>query len=320
MNRRAFIRSAVGTTALMCAGHVLNHVASSQPKERDAKMPRCVLGRTGAEVSIVGLSGLAFNRLEQDAANELVKEALDAGINFVDVAPAYGTAEEVLGVALEGHRDKVFLACKTGRRTKEEAWQELQRSLKRLRTNHFDLYQLHAFTKMEELEIALGKGGAIETLIEAREKGLVKFLGFSAHSLKVALEAMRRFDFDTVMFPINFVTWYRENFGPQVIELAQKKNMGCIAIKPMVRSALAPGMKRPYPRLWYVPTDNYEEASMALRWAISQGVTLAMPPADERLVRLAIKIAQSYKPITEEESNNLRAIAESSIPLFKLDL
>lgn len=319
MDRRSFIHVSIGAAASILGASVAHRDASAQQSE-EAKVPKRTLGKTGIEVSIVGLSGLAFNRLEQDAANQLVREAIDAGINFVDVAPAYGNAEDVLGVALNGYRQKVFLACKTQRRTKEDAWQELQRSLKRLNTDYFDLYQLHALTKMEELETALGKGGAIETLIEAREKGLVKFLGFSAHSLKVALEAMKRFDFDTVMFPINFVTWHRENFGPQVIELAHKKGMGCIAIKPMVRSALAPGMKRPYPRLWYVPTDDYEEASMALRWALSQGITTAMPPADERLVRLGIKIARSYKPITDEEWERLKKLAESCIPLFKSDL
>ncbi|MFA4030212.1 MAG: hypothetical protein GDYSWBUE_001836 [Candidatus Fervidibacterota bacterium] len=319
MNRRKFIHATIGATVSVFGVSAVCYNTSAQ-KSDDAKVPKRTLGKTGIEVSIIGLSGLAFNRLEQDVANELVREAIDAGVNFVDVAPAYGNAEDVLGAALDGYRQKVFLACKTQRRTKEEAWQELQRSLKRLRTDHFDLYQLHALTKMEELEVALDKGGAIETLIEAREKGLVKFLGFSAHSLKVALEAMRRFDFDTVMFPINFVTWHRENFGPQVIELAHKKGMGCIAIKPMVRSALAPQMKRPYPRLWYVPTDDYKEASMALRWTLSQGVTVAMPPADDRLVRLAIKIARSYKPITDEECEELRRLAESCIPLFKSDL
>jgi aryl-alcohol dehydrogenase-like predicted oxidoreductase len=318
MKRRNFILS-LGSVLLSGMWN-LKHSTSLALEEQRPKIPRRKLGRTGFEVSIIGLSGLAFNRLEQDTANKLVKEAIDAGINFVDVAPAYGNAEEVLGVALEGYRDKIVLACKTGRRTKEEAMQELLRSLKRLRTDHFDLYQLHALTKMEELDVALGKGGAIETLIEAREKGLVRFLGFSAHSLKVALEAMRRFDFDTVMFPINFVTWYRENFGPQVIELAKEKGMGCIAIKAMVKGALQPKQERPYPRLWYLPTDQYEEASMALRWTLSQGVSVAMPPSDERLVRLAIKIASEYKPITDEEVEKLRTLAQNYTPLFKSDI
>ncbi|MCX7776740.1 MAG: aldo/keto reductase, partial [Armatimonadetes bacterium] len=129
MNRRDFIHAAIGAISSTLGADVI-YRASAQQND-DAKVPKRVLGKTGIEVSIIGLSGLAFNRLEQAAANELVREAIDAGINFVDVAPAYGNAEEVLGAALDGHRHKVFLACKTQRRTKEDAWQELQRSLKR---------------------------------------------------------------------------------------------------------------------------------------------------------------------------------------------
>src|SRR4051812_37779422 len=120
------------------------------------------LGRTGEELSIIGFGGILVMNVEAGEASSLVAEAVDRGVNYVDVAPSYGNAEQRLGPALEPHRDGVFLACKTGKRTKEEAAAELRESLGRMRTDHFDLYQLHAMTTREDLETATGPGGALE--------------------------------------------------------------------------------------------------------------------------------------------------------------
>ena len=150
-----------------------------------------------------------------------------------DVAPSYGNAEEMLGPALEPYRKDVFLACKTTERKKEGARKELEQSLKNLQTDHFDLYQLHAVTTLEDVDTILGKGGAMETFLEARDEGKVRFLGFSAHSVEAAMALMDRFDFDTILFPFNFATWYAGNFGPQVMEKAKEKGMGILALKAM---------------------------------------------------------------------------------------
>jgi aryl-alcohol dehydrogenase-like predicted oxidoreductase len=150
-------------------------------------MERRPLGNTGAELSIIGFGGIVVMNVEPSEAADRVAEAVDRGVNYFDVAPSYGNAEERLGPALEPYRDRVFLACKTQKRTRDEAAQELRESLQRMRTDHFDLYQLHAMTTREDLETATGPGGALEAFVAAREQGLIRHIGFSAHNVDVAL-------------------------------------------------------------------------------------------------------------------------------------
>src|SRR5579871_5428020 len=178
------------------------------------------LGRTGRELSIVGLGGVVFVGLSQSESDAIVAEAVDRGVTYFDVAPSYGHEQETekrLGPALKPYRDQAFLACKTGQRKKEGAAMELRRSLQHLQTDHVDLYQLHAITTVEDVETAFGPDGAMEAFVEAQQAGLVRHIGFSAHSVEAALLAMDKFDFASALFPINFVTYYVGNFGPQII-------------------------------------------------------------------------------------------------------
>src|SRR5438105_896335 len=163
-------------------------------------------GNSGIELSIVGFGGVVLMGLEQKEANRIAREAFERGVNYFDVAPSYGDAEERMGPAIESFRDKLFLACKTGKRTREEAGAELRQSLRNLRTDHVDLYQLHALSSVEEVETCFGPGGAMEAFVEARDSGLVRHLGFSAHSAEAAVEALNRFPFDSVLFPFNYTT------------------------------------------------------------------------------------------------------------------
>src|SRR6266849_10816738 len=209
-------------------------------------MQRRPLGNTGEELSIIGFGGIVVSGVPQSEANSIVAEAVDRGVNYFDVAPSYGNAEERLGPALAPYRDRVFLACKTGKRDKAEAARELRQSLERMRTDHFDLYQLHALTSMEEMERALGPGGALEAFLDAREAGLIRYIGFSAHSAETALAAMDRFAFDSVLFPTNFFLYYQANFGPQVVERAQQNGVGRLALKAMARTPWAEGQPRTF--------------------------------------------------------------------------
>jgi aryl-alcohol dehydrogenase-like predicted oxidoreductase len=198
-------------------------------------MQKRAYGETGQELSIVGFGGIVVMGAEQSEADRRVRDAFDRGINYYDVAPSYGDAEEKLGPALVGLRDQVFLACKTGKRTKAEATEELHASLKRLHTDRFDLYQLHAVSSVEEAQTCLGPGGAIEAFVEARDAGLVKYLGFSAHSAEAALLLLDQFPFQSVLFPFNYTTYYTGNFGPQVLEKAQQTGAARLALKAMAR-------------------------------------------------------------------------------------
>jgi predicted aldo/keto reductase-like oxidoreductase len=311
MNRREFIRRTLAAS-----------VATALPTEaaQSAGMiPKRKLGRTGERLSIIGMGGIVVVGSPQHEANRIVREAIGCGVNYFDVAPTYGDgeAEEKLGNALAGYRDKVFLACKTTMRDREGARKELETSLSRLRTDHFDLYQLHALTTKEDVEKALGVGGAIETFLRAREEGKVRFLGFSAHSVEAALTAIARFDFDTVLFPFNWVCFYRGNFGPQVVRAARAKKMGLLALKAMARSPWPEGVKRDYPKCWYQPVSDPAEAELALRFTLSEPITAAIPPGEYRLFQMALSIASRFKRLGRKERELLQAKAVELQPIFR---
>ena len=157
----------------------------------------------------------------RDAAS-FVAEAVDRGINYFDVAPSYGNAQERLGPALEPYRQRCFLACKTKERDAAGSAKELEQSLKLLKTDHLDLYQLHALTTLADVEKVFGPGGAMETFGRAKKDGKVRYIGFSAHSEEAAHAALDHFDFDSILFPLSFPLWIKNNFGPSVYDRAKK--------------------------------------------------------------------------------------------------
>jgi predicted aldo/keto reductase-like oxidoreductase len=257
---------------------------------------------------------------EQSFANNIVAEAFDRGINYFDVAPEYGNAQQKLGPALEPYRQRSFLACKTLMRDKDGAAKELDDSLRKLRTDHVDLYQFHAVTTKEDVEKIFGPGGAMETYQAARKAGKIRFIGFSAHSVENALSMLDHYDFDTILFPINFVLFSQANFGPQVVKRAHEKGMGILALKSMAKGVWPEAQRKdhPHPKCWYQPAALPEEASLGLRWTLSQPITAAVPPGDENYFRLAMDVAQKLEPIKPEEEKALLARAVGVEPLFHL--
>jgi aryl-alcohol dehydrogenase-like predicted oxidoreductase len=282
-------------------------------------MQRRAYGNTGEQLSIIGFGGILVMNAEPADASRIVAEAVDRGVNYFDVAPSYGNAEERLGPALEPYRDRVFLACKTGKRTRDEAAAELRQSLTRLRTDRFDLYQLHGLTTREELETALGPGGALEAFVAAREQGLVRYLGFSAHSVETALEALERFAFDSVLFPVNWVNYFQANFGPQVVARAEEKGVARLALKAMARTRWPEGTKEhPFAKCWYEPVTDPREALLALRFTLSQPLTAAIPPGEESLFRTALDVAERFQPLSEAERAELQQRAAGLALIFNL--
>lgn len=314
MHRRDFLKT-TSAAAFMSSAYLPNASASRQDPIAKRR-----LGRTGVDLSIIALGGVAVMNDAQDTANNLVAEAFDRGINYFDVAPSYGDAQDRLGPALEPYRSRSFLACKTQERTRDGSRKELEGSLKALRTDHFDLYQFHALTKMSELEQVLGPNGAMETFEAARKEGKIRFIGFSAHSVETAVSAMDRYSFDTILFPINFVLFSQANFGPQVLEKAQQKGMGILALKAMARTTWTEEEKKnhPHPKCWYHPAGFPDEAALGLRWTLSHPIAAAVPPGDESYFRLAMDVAQQFKPITKNEEHTLIAGAAGAVPLFQL--
>jgi aryl-alcohol dehydrogenase-like predicted oxidoreductase len=287
-----------------------------------APIPRRPLGKTGDSLSVVGFGGIVVMGLSQDEANRRVAQAIDRGVNYFDVAPTYGDgeAEAKLGPALRPHRDKAFLACKTGKRDKQGAAESLRKSLKTLQTDHFDLYQMHAIQDVEkDVERALGPGGAIEAFLEARDQGLVRHIGFSAHSIEAALKAIDSGLFETILMPVNFVCHHQGRFDPTPLAAARKRGMGMLALKSLALAPWPKGTKRDergFPKCWYQPIDEPLLAALALRWTLCQGITAAIPPGDERLFRMALDVAGKDAPLTDAEEQALRAVASQLAPLF----
>lgn len=323
ITRRKFIKTTGGAVAIasLGAGSLVNIAKNAQGEETTSSaIPKRALGKTGEKLSIIGFGGIVVCGTEQSEANTIVREAIDRGINYFDVAPSYcdGEAEERLGPALEGFRKNVFLACKTTKRDGEGAEAELKQSLKKLKTDYLDLYQLHAISSKEDVQKVMAPGGAMETFTAARAKGLVRYLGFSAHSAEAALTLMDQFDFDTILFPFNWVCYFNANFGPQVLEKAKEKGMGRLALKAMARTTKKRTGKNEYPKCWYEPVTEPDEIALALRFTLSEPITAAIPPGDIRLFRQALDIANKFQPLTDEEREILKRRAEGLEPIFRL--
>jgi len=244
---------------------------------------------------------------------------LDHGINHIDVAPTYGKgmSEHILGKWVKEYRKNLFIACKTEKRTKKEAANELNRSLKKLQTDHFELYQLHALDDPEELRIALGADGAIRAILDAKKEGLVKFIGITSHNPDNIMKALKSFDFDTVLLPVNYVLRAhpepRNNYEP-VLSLAKKRNLGVIAMKSVAKGPW-PTDERPY-NTWYQPFNTLREIDEALRFTLSQYVTTVASSSDIRIAKMMIDVATRYIPMEEKEQQKILLKASKYKPLF----
>src|SRR3954463_70373 len=242
MKRREFLKQAALTAATVASARQLH--AAKTPADTIA---RRALGKTGEKLSIIGFGGIVAMDESPDAASNVVAEAIDRGINYFDIAPSYGNAQERLGPALQPYRKNVFLACKTEGRTKDESRKQLEESLRLLKTDHVDLYQFHALTKMKELDQVLGPGGDMETMEAARKEGKIRFIGFSVHSQETALAALDRYNFDTILFPVNWVLFTQADFGPKILKEAQEKQVGILALKAMAKTVWPSDQKKDHP-------------------------------------------------------------------------
>ncbi len=316
MRRRDFIKTtAVASSMLGVFPPDLSRISISRKSRLIEKRS---LGKTGVMLSKIGFGGIVVRDATESEASQRVRSAIDIGINYFDVAPSYGNAELMLGPALEPFRKDVFLACKTQKRTAEEAMKELNQSLQNLRTDHFDLYQHHAVTTLADVDRIFSPGGSSEAFVQARKEGKVKYLGFSAHSVEAAMAMMDRFDFDTILFPVNFATWHAGNFGPQVLARAQEKKMGILALKAMAKGPWPQGADRKkYPKCWYEPLTDQEDIRMGLRFTLSHPITAAVPPGDENLFAVALSMYDRIEPLKKNEVEDIKLKAMLGQPLFR---
>jgi aryl-alcohol dehydrogenase-like predicted oxidoreductase len=277
------------------------------------------LYKDDVQLSIIGFGGIVVCGEEQSTGNRYVAESIDRGVNYFDVAPSYfeGEAERKLGVALAPYRNNIFLACKTGQRDAAGARTELETSLRQLRTDHFDLYQFHAVTTRQDIDQILGPAGAAETFLKARDAGLVRYIGFSAHSVEAALALFDAFPVDSVLFPLNFTAVASGNFGTQILERARQAGAACLALKAMAATPWAEGEEHQYPKAWYKPAGTPDLRRRALRFTLSQSITAAIPPGHYELYHEALETAASFVPMDQAEQQTLLAEAAALTPLFR---
>jgi aryl-alcohol dehydrogenase-like predicted oxidoreductase len=279
-----------------------------------------IFGRTGHASTVAIFGGAVLGKLDQATTDVAVRQMLDAGVNHIDIAPSYGNAETLLGPWMPQIRKDFFLGCKTQKRTKAEAAAEMRESLRRLQVDAFDLFQIHAVTSMEELDLVTGPGGSLEALVEAKQAGLTQYLGITGHgynSPAVFLEALRRFDFDSVLFPINFVQFadptYRKNAEDLLAE-CRRRNVGTMIIKSICRAPWGE-RERAY-HTWYEPFDQDDDIQPAINFALSQDITGICTAGDYRVLPKVLQACENFTPLTPAEQADLVARAGDYAPLF----
>jgi predicted aldo/keto reductase-like oxidoreductase len=280
-------------------------------------------GRTGHESTVAIFGGAGLGRVTQVVADRAMEQIIEAGVNHIDIAASYGDAELRVGPWMQRERKRFFLGCKTQERTQKGAWEELQRSLERLQTDHFDLYQIHAITRMEQLDEVLRPGGAIDAFLEARERGLTRYLGITGHgndAPAIFLEALRRFDFDSVLFPINFVQYampeYRRN-AETLVKECKKRDVGTMIIK-----AIGKGVWRDGPRTattWYMPFHDREHIQAGVNFSLSHDVTGVCTAGDVEILPLFLEACDNFTPMSAEQQEQLIATAGQYESVFALD-
>jgi aryl-alcohol dehydrogenase-like predicted oxidoreductase len=278
------------------------------------------VGRTGHHSSVAVLGGAAFWGTDAEVTASTFAAALDAGVNHLDVAPRYGQAQQLLGPLVAPVRDRLFVACKTMRHDPDGVRAQLEESLTLLHCDSFDLYQMHAVTDLDELD---ARARALSAIIAARDEGLCRFVGITGHNLTTPaaqLEALRRYDLDTVMFPVNPRLWadpaYRHDAEALLAE-AGERDVGVMAIKA---AAARPWGERPHTATtWYEAYTSDEDISRGVRFVLSTpGVHALCTPSDPALTAAAIEATARYEPMSEDERSAAMRATEAEAHIFPM--
>lgn len=279
------------------------------------------LGRTEHMSSRIILGGSAFWVCEEDVAEQTLEQALAEGINHIDIAPDYGTAQKVAGHWIGAHRHQVFLGCKTQHRTYDAAWKDLENSLTLLHTERIDLYQFHAVCTQHDVEALFAPDGAAKVLLEAREQGLISWLGITGHAMlapRVFLTVLERMDLDTIMFALNPRMFAEPTFRydvEQLLQVAEERDLGVITIKAGSKAPWRDRIKTYTP--WYEPYDTQNAITADVRFALSQpAVTAVTSAGDVRLLPLFVHAEAEFTPMSETEQTELIASRKNDTPIF----
>jgi len=244
-------------------------------------MKRNNLGKTGFEISAVVFGGIVMAHETAEDCARYVSYAVERGVNYFDIAPSYGNAQEMLSPALAPYRKNIHLACKsTVRGGKIE--DELHHSMKVLKTDYFDVYQLHSLTSQEDIDTVFSKNGAMEALIRAKNEGYIRNIGISAHNEDIAIQALAYYDFATVLFPINWALSIGKGFGDRLIGICKYQNKGLLGMKVLAHRLWADENEhKRFPKSWCKTIyDDDALAVTAIKYALSKGVHAVVPPGN----------------------------------------
>jgi len=281
------------------------------------------LGRTGFKVSILTIGGYGPGVYPDPVeAVKAVENAIMEGLNMIDIAPSYGEAEVRLGPLIKKYRDRLVIAEKTLERTYEGAWRELRTTLSRFGVDSIDIYQFHAVKSLEELNTIFSEKGAAKAFLEARDQGLIKYIGITVHAdMRIALKALEMFDFDTILIPVYAAAMTiprPENDFRPVLKIAMDRDIGVIAIKSIAMRRYLPGEEKKY-TTWYKPFDNQEDIDKAVWYTLSQEPVSTYPMAgDIRLWPMILSAGKRFRKLSLDEQEKIvnEFKAKGAKPLF----
>lgn len=285
------------------------------------------LGKTGMMVFPVAYGGIVSMEDGQASSDYYVSWAVDRGVNYFDVAPTYGDAQEKLGNSLMSYRKNLYLACKTTCRMKTEAEKEFQESLRFLHTDYFDNYQMHALQSVGEVETAFAPGGVMELMIKLKKEGYVRNLGITCHNEDAALKALSLYDFDTVLFPLNWHMNIGYGFGTRIAKAAREKQAGLLGMKALIERAWHSKEEKQassFTKSWCKPIDvkNEKLRVAAMKYALSLGADILIPPGDFANFSFAVEHMEECleSPLNEQDLAYLRLCYESvkEFPFFNV--
>jgi len=256
-------------------------------------------GRTGHQSTVTIFGAAALMRKGKNEADRALEILRKYGVNHIDTAPRYGDAELLIGPWMAKHRQDFFLATKTGKRTRAEAREEIQRSLERLRVDRVDLIQFHGLAHPDEWDTVMGPGGALEAAVEAREKGWTRFIGVTGHGWMIAAmhkRSLRQFDFDSVLMPYNYLLHandrYRNDFE-EVVRLCKERGVAVQTIKSLAQGpwGVAPQTRN----TWYQPLEEQRDIDLAVHWVLGRGDVFLNTVGDVDLLPKVLDAASRFE-------------------------
>ena len=277
-------------------------------------------GRTGHQSTRILFGAAAIGNVSQDEADQTMELIREHGINHIDTAASYGDAELRLGPWMDAHRDEFFLATKTGERTRAEAYAEIGRSLERLRTDRLDLIQLHNLVDEDEWRTAFSSGGALEAVVQAREEGLVRFIGVTGHGVTVAaqhLRSLEEYSFDSVLLPYNFPMSRNASYITDfeaLVAVCAERGVAVQTIKAITRGPW--GAQVPTANTWYEPLTDQDAIDIAVSWVLGRDGVFLNTVGDIHILPKVIDAAERFTQRPSEEQMGELEAAFRLEPLF----